>query len=111
MEITIDFETRSVVDLKKHGLFVYAEHPTTDAICLGVQVEDEEPRIWINPYFRKVLYDAGFGPYPEMSTEELAGLIKQADVTVAQNSMFEYVIWNEVCTKKRIPSLGSRENL
>ena len=97
MEITIDFETRSVVDLKKRGLFVYAEHPTTDAICLGVQVEDEEPRIWINPYFRKILW---FGQYPEISTEELAGLVKQADVIVAQNSMFEYVTWNEVCTKK-----------
>ena len=44
MEITIDFETRSVVDLKKHGLFVYREDQTTDAICLGVLVEDEEPR-------------------------------------------------------------------
>lgn len=100
MEITIDFETRSAVDLKKHGLFVYAEHPTTDAICLGIQVEDEEPRIWINPYFDSLLHYAGFRSYPLLSTEDLSDLVKQADVIVAQNSMFEYVIWNEVCTKK-----------
>jgi DNA polymerase len=38
----LDFETRSTVDLKKVGLYVYAHHPTTKIVCFGLAV-DEDP--------------------------------------------------------------------
>ena len=38
MYAVIDFETRSLVDLKKQGVSVYARHPSTEVLCLGYQV-------------------------------------------------------------------------
>lgn len=36
----IDFETRSTVDIKKTGAYVYAEHPTTDLWCACYAFDD-----------------------------------------------------------------------
>jgi DNA polymerase len=102
MELTIDFETRSACDLKKHGLFRYVEDPTTDAMKLGVMVGDEEPRIWLPDYFRNLLLPK-FGKYLiriEIRTPELLHLVDAADKIIAQNSMFEFCMWNVVCHRK-----------
>lgn len=40
LEISIDLETRSAVDLKKTGVYPYAAHPTTDVWCLAFQDDD-----------------------------------------------------------------------
>ena len=50
-EITIDFETRSPVDIKSRGAFVYAEHPDTEIMCLSVGVGAERPLIWMADKF------------------------------------------------------------
>jgi len=42
----IDFETRSEVDLIKHGAYLYATHPSTQVICMGWAFDDEEPELW-----------------------------------------------------------------
>ncbi len=39
--VYIDYETQSACDLKKHGAYAYAEHPTTRVICAA---------IWVNGY-------------------------------------------------------------
>ena len=39
--LTIDFETRSCCDLKRHGSARYADDPTTQALCLAYG-----PRLW-----------------------------------------------------------------
>ena len=39
----IDFETRSVIDLKEVGVHEYAAHPTTDLWCAAYAFDDEEP--------------------------------------------------------------------
>lgn len=41
-----DFETRSPVDLKKHGAFVYFEHPETTVLMCAYRIDDGPLRIW-----------------------------------------------------------------
>lgn len=101
MDLTIDFETRSPVDLKKHGVFVYAEHPLTDALMLGAKIDGKTTRPWIWPHFRTILLNSGHKlPDNEILEDELFDLIKKADRIIAQNTMFEYVMWNVVCARK-----------
>lgn len=42
----LDFETRSVLDLKKVGVYKYAEHPSTEVMCMAWAVDDEPVRVW-----------------------------------------------------------------
>lgn len=35
MQYSIDFETRSPLDLRRTGVYAYAEHPDTDVVCLA----------------------------------------------------------------------------
>lgn len=47
MDIYLDFETRSELDLKTVGAFKYFEHPSTDVLCLSYKTsEDEQIKIW-----------------------------------------------------------------
>ena len=39
----VDFESRSTVDLKKAGVYRYAEHPDTEIICLSWRIGDSGP--------------------------------------------------------------------
>lgn len=43
----IDFETASTADLKKCGVYVYADHPDTRILCLAYAIEDGPVRAWI----------------------------------------------------------------
>jgi DNA polymerase len=79
--VHLDFETRSVVDIKKQGLDVYAKHPTTDILCVGYSLDDQPTKIWkrfeeVQPAF----IDA----------------VKQGALLVAHNAQFELAIWNHV---------------
>lgn len=47
MNISIDFETRSRVDLKTHGLDRYARDPSTEVICMAYSIEGSDPIIWL----------------------------------------------------------------
>jgi len=42
----IDFETRSHCDLKKHGVYNYAQDGTTDVLCMSYAFDDEDVRTW-----------------------------------------------------------------
>lgn len=57
--ITVDFETRSEVNLKETGAWRYAEDPTTEILCLAYKIGDDSPQLWA-PHldFPQVLYDA-----------------------------------------------------
>jgi DNA polymerase len=35
---TIDFETRSACNLRKHGTWRYSIHPSTDILCLVIRL-------------------------------------------------------------------------
>jgi DNA polymerase len=44
--IGIDFETRSEVDLKKHGSIKYLAGNDADIICMGYKIDDQPTQIW-----------------------------------------------------------------
>lgn len=46
MNIHIDIETRSKVDLIKRGVYNYAEDPSTECICICWAVDDGEVQSW-----------------------------------------------------------------
>ena len=82
--VYIDFETRSVVDLKKCGVTVYAKDPSTDVLCLAWKRHGYEfVHIWT--------------PYSSNRTPEF---MLEDPLIVAWNALFEYYIWNEVGIKK-----------
>ena len=43
----LDFETRSHCDLKKHGVYNYAQDSTTDVLCMSYAFDDEEVVTWL----------------------------------------------------------------
>jgi DNA polymerase len=60
-----DCETRSTVDLRKAGVYVYGAHPTTEVLTIGYALNDAEP-VWFMPgddtnaetHFVNALFDA-----------------------------------------------------
>ena len=44
--LSIDFETRSVVDLPDANAYVYFDHPTTDVWCMAYAFDGEEVELW-----------------------------------------------------------------
>ena len=46
MKVSVDFETRSPVDLKICGAFVYFEHPDTTVLMAAYRIDDQPVRIW-----------------------------------------------------------------
>ena len=42
-----DLETRSEVDLKEVGASAYAQHPTTDVLCLAYALDDGPVELWV----------------------------------------------------------------
>ena len=47
MNVSIDFETRSRVDLPKLGLDKYSRDPSTEVICMAYSFGGAEPELWI----------------------------------------------------------------
>ena len=87
MKLTIDFETRSAVDLKNAGLGVYANDPTSDILCLAVKIDDDETRIWANPLL-------GYrGDLPLIEMKDVFYFVDKADVIEAHNAAFEEAMW------------------
>lgn len=77
----IDFETRSVVDLKKFGLDVYSHHPSTDAWCMAYAFGSEAVHVWRRG---------------EALPERIREHIKKGLRVVGHNVNFEWHIWNRV---------------
>lgn len=84
-KISIDFETRSAVDLRKAGVDVYASDASTDALCLAWAVDDAPVEIWR-------LGD----PMPF----DLFFEIEDGAEVYAWNAPFEWHIWNLCCVPK-----------
>jgi len=71
----IDFETRSKCDLPKHGVYNYAQDPTTDVLCMSYAFGDGEVQTWLPTE-----------PFPE-DVREYTGPI------YAHNATFERLIF------------------
>lgn len=79
--LSVDFETRSRVDLRKAGVHVYAEDPSTDVWCAAWAFDDDDPALWW----------AG-DPVPI----EIAAHVLGGGTMAAWNAAFERVIWRHV---------------
>ena len=57
MILWIDFETRSHCDLKKHGVYNYAQDITTEVLCMTYAFDDEDVQTWTSGPFPKRVRD------------------------------------------------------
>ena len=91
MIYSIDFETRSLIDLKVKGLDIYANDESTEVLCIafGQSVNDVTGGQMSSLIFRRSV--------------ELNGLlahVEKGGKIQAWNALFEYAIWNCVCVPK-----------
>lgn len=87
MIYSIDFETRSAIDLTEQGLDIYANDPTTEVLCIAFGTTPEN--VAVHNTLQSVHY-----PEPLLRHVSGGGKIQ------AWNAMFEYAIWNCVCVPK-----------
>lgn len=80
--ISIDFETRSTVELRATGVYPYSQHPETDFWCLAWAIDEMDPLIWTPED----------GPLPE----ELVAAILCGFEMRAWNAQFERVMWQNI---------------
>lgn len=85
MTVSIDFETRSTVDLRRTGVYRYAQDASTDVWCMAYAFDDEDPAVW-----------KPGEPLPVA----LVQYIEQCGELRAWNAQFERTIWNAILTKR-----------
>jgi len=81
--VDIDFETRSTVDIYTVGAWGYAEHPTTDVLCIQYSINGQDPTL--------ITQDAlNWKDIPK----DLKDAIQDIDfIFFAHNAFFERAIW------------------
>lgn len=85
-DLHIDVETRSAVDLKKTGVYVYAEDDTTDLWCAAYAFDDEqEIDLWVPGQ-----------PCPERVVDH----VRSGGHLWAHNAAFERTIWRHKLAAK-----------
>lgn len=77
--VSVDFETRSTVNLKRTGVYPYARHPSTGIWLMAYAFGDEEPLLW----------HPGEPPDPRLADHILAG-----GPLAAWNAQFERTMWH-----------------
>jgi DNA polymerase len=87
MIYSIDFETRSEIDLPDVGLDIYANDPSTEVLCIAFGTTPQNVVVREPEDIRVAL-------------DELLGHVKAGGKIQAWNAMFEYAIWNCVCVPK-----------
>jgi DNA polymerase len=82
MVVSIDFETRSAVDLRKTGVYKYASDPSTDIWCMAYKAPwSDDVQVWL--------------PGDEVDAH-LEDWIMAGGLLSAWNANFERTIWNEI---------------
>ena len=77
---SLDWETRSTVDLKKSGLHRYAEDASTQVLCLGWRIGAGAVQSWVPG-----------DPDPQPLLEH----VKAGGTVIAHNNAFDRNIWNQ----------------
>jgi DNA polymerase len=88
--LSIDFETRSTVDLRKSGVYPYAAHPTTEVLCMAYAVDNMEPMLWVPG-----------DPVPG----DVLEAVEQGWEFRAYNAQFERLIWQILVDREGFPSV------
>ena len=87
MKIHLDFETRSELDIRKVGAWVYSCHPSTEVLCMAYAVDDGEVKLVTRQQIKEGMYDC-------FETADEKPLV------VAHNAMFEYMIWHNIMRER-----------
>jgi len=82
LSCSIDFETRSTVDLKVAGLDNYARHPSTEPLCMSYRFGKGPVKRWMK----------GDAPPADLILHIAAG-----GIVNAWNAPFEIAIWTHIC--------------
>lgn len=94
MKLTIDFETRSTLNVKTVGAFVYTECPQTNVHCMAIKRDEFPTSIWINSR----LYDIRqfTSKLPVILDAEVFAMLRAADVIEAHNAGFEIAVTKNI---------------
>jgi DNA polymerase len=85
----IDFETRSECDLIARGSYTYAQHPSTQVLCMAWAVDDADVQVWTPDQ-----------PFPAAVRDGIQNL----DTIAAHNAAFERLIfWYVLCPDFEVP--------
>jgi DNA polymerase bacteriophage-type len=87
MIYSIDFETRSTIDLADQGLDIYANDPTTEVLCIAFGTNPTD-------------VDVSKPQTTDFGLNHLFEHVRNGGKIQAWNAMFEYAIWNCVCVPK-----------
>ena len=90
--LSIDFETRSTVELPKTGVYVYAAHESTAIWCMAWAFDDEEPEILFPE-------DTVLGPGQALP-QRILDHIAAGGRLRAHNANFERIMWRD-CGRRR----------
>jgi len=93
MKITLDFETRSRVDLKAQGVYNYARHESTEILCAAVKVDDGPTRYWVPAKFRHIVPT-------QISEASFITIMLEGKIFEAHNAQFERLLWLETMVKR-----------
>ena len=96
MRLTLDLETRSEIDLKKCGVYVYAQDKTTDILCIAFKIDNKVTTLWIPDKFTPLCKDW----HGSIFSHDINTLIQKADEIEAHNVSFEAALWHEVMHKR-----------
>lgn len=96
MFIHLDFESRSEVEIKTAGAYIYATHPSTELTCMRYSFANGpvEGITWDDIQQMNV-----FGRWPEQHNK-LIEAINAGVLVKAFNAFFEELIWEHIVTKK-----------
>lgn len=81
-ELHIDFETRSILNLKQVGVHVYAAHPSTGVWCACATIIDERGETEVD-----------WLPDHEPVPQELLDVLARKPLVIAHNAGFEFELW------------------
>lgn len=97
MKVSIDFESRSAVDIWEAGAWVYSRHPSTSVMCICFAVDDGPVETVTFPELEKDLKAPSFS---SLGLSRLKALANKPDVTFhAFNAFFEQCIWKNIMVR------------
>ena len=108
MKTVIDFETRSKVDIRKQGAYIYAQHPSTDVLCLAVKEDYKATRLWVPQHHRHMMRTWPEDLLSVIDDVEMLRIINASAEIHAHNAQFERLIFKYVMPRMMSQALNFR---
>ena len=96
--LSIDFETRSTLDLRRTGVYPYAEHETTEILCMAYAWDAGPTQLWVPGYSTNPQIGGTVLPV------EVANHIVKGGEMRAWNAQFERIMWRD-CLARLYPDV------